>query len=123
MHQPLEAGIARSLRDHRSALDRNPVLGLPVRAHRVDGRDEGAGAGDRGDREVGVVELADVLFHARDIRPGSGAAYDGAHGRTSTGEDLADPGPDETVRAGDDNNRFRFVHEANLGTGPGSHEP
>ena len=123
MHQPLEAGIARSLRDHRSALDPNTVLGLPVRAHRVNGRDEGAGPRDRGSREVGVVELADVLFDAREIGPGSGAAYDGTHGRTSIGEDLADPRPHETVRAGDDNNRFRFVHEPNLGTGPRNHEP
>ena len=81
--------------------DRDPVLGLEVRPHRVDGRDDGARALDHGSREVRIVEVTDPLLDARECRGGAGTSYDGTHGRAPFDQRRAGAGANQAVRSGD----------------------
>ena len=109
MHEQGHAGVDRSLGDGQGAVEPDPALVVASAAERVDGGDEGVGAGHHGRREDRVGEVADVLLDGGVLRRGAHPAYDGADGRpalTQRGHDVA---AHESVGTGHDDDRRGHV--------------
>ena len=101
VNQARDARIPGGPRQDRRALHRDPVLGLAVGTHRVDRRDDSAGAMDHGRCEVGVIEVANPLLDARKCRSTTGAPYHCAHSSAPIDQRRADTRTHKAVRSGD----------------------